>query len=646
VYPVNPRGGEILGWQCRASLDDVDQPIDVALISLPATLVPESLEACAARNIRLAVVLTAGVDTSAPPPSGLLVMGPNSMGFLNARLGAGAAWSSSLDLQRLRAGHVALISQSGAMGGSILNRLQDRGVGLSYTFWTGNETYIDTCHLLNFVLDDPETSVVAMLVEGFHRPAELLRLAQVARERRKPLVVWKLVQSDAAAPMAVAHTGILAGAARTWSAAFRQYGIVEVNGLDELVDTTALFARVPLPLGDGLGMVSSSGGAGVLVTDLCAELGVRLTELTPETIDDIRAMLPSYAPEPSNPLDITAGLSEQALFDPLERIARDPGVDLVLNVVTMLGGAGRMRSRGENLIAAQQRIEKPVVSCWTAGSLGDDGMRLLAEADLPYFTAPEICLRSIKSLFEYRRRAERSPAYQRPAELEAPRLQVRAALLALRARGQRVLGERESSPLLAAYGLPLVESRSAATAAEAQAQAAALGFPVVLKADVTGLAHKERVGGVQLGLSSAERVAAAFDSIRTSVAEAGLTSDFRGVLVQPEAPSGLEAVLGIARDPQLGPQILLGLGGVFAEALAQVAVRLAPLSPSDAADLIESTPFRAIGARAALREALVRLGWFAVDTADLVAECDLNPLRLAGERLLALDALLVLRPTD
>ncbi len=643
VYPINPSRAAILGWPCYADLADVLGPVDAALISVAAVAVPAALRACAARGVRLAVVLTSGLPSDAELPADLYLMGPNSMCFLDAHRRVAGSWSSSLDLPAIRAGRVGFISQSGALGGSVLNRLQDHGVGVSYAFWTGNEWRLDTCHLLQFLLDDPNTTVIALLVEGFRRPHRFLELAALALERRKPLVVCKLGRVPAASAIAVAHTGILVGSAPAYRAAFRQAGVVDAASLDELVETTALFARTPLPAGDGLGVISSSGGVAVLVTDLCHQLGLRLPPLAAETRADLARLLPPFAEPPTNPLDVTAGLQDDALFGPLERLAADPAIDLVLHVVTVLGGAERLRQRGAGLVAASQRVARPLVSCWTAGSLADAGIALLAEADLPYSTAPDLCLRGIKALFDYRARLDR-PAPATPPDLAPARPRVRAALVAARERGDRALGERDSAPLLAAYGLPLVASRFAASAAEAVAAAEALGYPVALKVDAAGLAHKARLGGVRLGLRDAEAVAAAFDDVVAAVRRADPALAIRGVLVQPEAPPGLEAVLGVAQDSQFGPQVLLGLGGCYAEALAQVAVRLAPLGHADAAELVDETPLRAAANRAALADALVRLGWFAADLADLVAEADLNPVCLYPDGLLALDALVVLSP--
>jgi acyl-CoA synthetase (NDP forming) len=641
VYPINPNRGEIEGWTCRAHLADVDGPIDVALISLAAPMVPDALRACAEHGVKLAVVLSSGAEAETPPPPGLLTMGPNSMGFFHTREKVAASWSSSLDLPTLRKGRVGLIAQSGGLGGSILNRLQDRGVGTSYAFWSGNELQIDACHLLEFLLNDADTVVIALLIEGFRRPGRFLELAELALERGKPIVAMKLAQAPASRPLAVAHTGILAGTAASYRAAFRQHGVVEVDSLDELVDTAALLARTPLPTGDGLGVISSSGGATVLITDLCQRLGLRLPALAAETRADLGVMLPSYAPEPTNPLDITAGLSEQALFEPLERLAKDHGVDLVLNVVTMIGGSDRLRERAEGLVTASRRVSKPVVSCWTAGSLADEGLKLLAEADLPFYTAPEACLRGLKGLFDYRQRLASRGLPRRPPQLDAAYKQVRAAL-AERAKDTPVLAERESAPLLQAYGLPMVKSHFAATLTEAVAAAEAVGYPVVAKADVLGLAHRSGIGGVRLGLADAEAVVEAFGALRDAVKNADLVSDFRGILVQPLAPGGIEAVLGIARDEHFGPQVLLGLGGVHAETLGQAAIRLAPLRERDADELIDETPLRGAPRRTPLAEAIIRLGWFAADFADLVSECDLNPIRILPDRILALDALIVL----
>jgi acetate---CoA ligase (ADP-forming) len=642
VYPINPHREAILGWPCYRDLAAVDGPVDVALVSVAASSVPAALRACAERGVRLAVVLTSGLEPDVAAPPGLLVMGPNSMGFLHARRQVAATWSASLDLPTTKAGRVGLVLQSGALGGAVLNRLQDRGVGVSYVFWSGNEAWLGTCHLLRFLLDDPETEVVTLLIEGLRRPREFLTLAARALERRKPLIALKLGRTPASTALALAHTGQVAGSIQTYRAAFRQHGVVAVDSLDELVEATALFARAPLPAGDGLGVVGSSGGGSVLVTDLCAGLGLRLPALAEATRAELAALLPSYAPPPSNPLDVTAGQSDAVLFAALERLAADPAVALLLNVITMPGAPGRAGERAEGLAAARARLGKPLVSCWLAGSLADEGTAALAAADQPYSTDLALCLRGLKALCDYHARTARPIHPTRPAGLDDARAQVRAILLAAAQAGQRVLAERESAPLLAAYGLPLVPSRAAATAEEAVAAADALGYPVVLKVDAPGLAHKGRVGGVRLGLRDPRAVATAFAEL-VVVRAADPAVAPRGVLVQPEAPPGLEAMLGVAVDGDFGPQVVLGLGGVHAETLATVAGRLAPLTPADAAELIAETPLRAAPSQSALVDALVRLSWLATDTADLLAECDLNPVRLYPDGLLALDALLVLQ---
>ena len=638
VFPINPRGGEVLGWRCYPSLPAVGGPVDAALISLPAQMVPAALEECAELGVPLAVVLTAGVDPSLRAPDGMWVLGPNSMGFLNAEQRLGAVWSASLFLDQVRAGSVGLISQSGSLGGSLLNRLHDKGSGFSYAFWTGNESFVDTCHLLEFLLRNERTRVIAILAEGFRRPRRLLELAELGLELGKPIVVLKLAQQPAASAMTVAHTGILAGAARTWHAAFRQYGLVEANGLDDLVDKTALFERVEPPAGESLAVVSSSGGISLMATDLCQELGIELAPLAEQTKRDLKALVPPYAPEPDNPLDITAGLPESTLFACLARLAEDPCVDLLLNAPSMLGDSARMRVRAEGLIGAKEQVSKPIVSCWTAGSLADAGLALSAQAQRPYYTSLERCLGGIKSLFEYGRwRRERAELTRLVGV--GPTAEVRAALEAARIAKRSVIVEREALPLLAAYGLPVVETAFAATADEAVAAAARFGGPVVLKVDAPGLAHKSRAGGVLTGLRGEAAVREGFERLRSTI------PDMRGVLVQPQAAEAIEAVLGIAQDEQLGPQVLLGLGGVYAEALAQVAVRLAPPRPRDADELIDATPLRGLAGREHLRDAILRLGELAADCGDLIAECDLNPVRVYPDGALALDGLIVLRAT-
>jgi acetate---CoA ligase (ADP-forming) len=403
VYPVNPRHAQIGDLPCYPDLESVPERVDVALIGLAASRVGDALKACAARGVRLAVVLSAGVPPDLTPPDGLVVMGPNSMGFLANRGPIAATWNSALDLGVIKRGHVALIAQSGGLGGTVLNRLADRGVGVSWAFWSGEERFLDTCDLLEMLLQGSDTRFLVLLLEGIRRPRRFVELATRARERGVPILAFKLARSPRSAAVALAHTGILAGQRRVQQAAFRQVGIVESERLDDLIDLAVLFSSHAQPLGGRVAALTTSGGAGILLADVADELGLELPRLADDTVDALRSILPPYV-SIENPLDITAGLPESVMLGALSVLARDPGVDVVVPLNTMIGGALKLAERARGLIELAPSLPKPLLSCWLGGSLSADGVALIRDAGFPYFLSIEGCLHALAAARSYHAR--------------------------------------------------------------------------------------------------------------------------------------------------------------------------------------------------------------------------------------------------
>jgi acyl-CoA synthetase (NDP forming) len=403
VYPVNPRHPQIGDLRCYPDLESVPEQVDVALVGLAANRVGDALEACAARGVRLAVVLSAGVPDDLTPPDGLTVMGPNSMGFLANRGPIAATWNSTLDLGVIKTGHVALVAQSGGLGGTVLNRLADRGVGVSWAFWSGEERFLDTCDLLEMLLQDSDTRVVVLLLEGVRRPRHFIALAARARERGVPILAFKLARSPRSAAVALAHTGILAGRRRVQQAAFRQVGILEAERLDDLIDLAVLFSTHAQPLGGRIAALTTSGGAGILLADVADQLGLELPRPADDTVDALRAILPPYV-SIENPLDITAGLPESVMMGTLSALARDPGIDLIVPLNTMIGGAAKLTQRARGLIELAPSLPKPLLSCWLGGSLSTEGVTLIRDADLPYFLSIEGCLHALAAARSYHAR--------------------------------------------------------------------------------------------------------------------------------------------------------------------------------------------------------------------------------------------------
>ncbi|MBA2446450.1 MAG: CoA-binding protein [Chloroflexi bacterium] len=406
VYPVNPRRERIGDLRCYPDLASVPDPVDLALISLAADQVPGALNACAARGVGMAVILSADLPPDLRPPEGLLVMGPNSMGFLDAHAPVAATWNSTLDLGTVRAGSVGLIAQSGGLGGAVLNRLLDRGIGISQAFFSGEERFLDTCDLLELLLDDAATGLIVLLVEGLRRPTRFLELARRAREREVPLIAFKLARSPRSAVAALAHTGMLAGRRRVQQAAFRQVGIVEAETLDVVVDLAVVFAQTPAkptPFGGRLAVFTTSGGAAILAQDVCDSLGLELPPPSAETVEALRPLLHPWTPI-ANPLDVGAGLPEGDLLRALATLAADPRIDVVVSINTMIGGRAKLAERARGLLDLAAELPKPLLTCWLGGSLSEEALTILRDAGRPHFLSVEACLGALRAAREYHRR--------------------------------------------------------------------------------------------------------------------------------------------------------------------------------------------------------------------------------------------------
>jgi acyl-CoA synthetase (NDP forming) len=407
VYPVNPRRERIGDLRSYPDLASVPDPVDLALISLAAEQVPDALDACAARGVGLAVILSAGLPPDLRLPEGLIVMGPNSMGFLDARAPVAATWNSTLDLGTVRAGSVGLIAQSGGLGGAVLNRLLDRGVGISQAFFSGEERFLDTCDFLELLLDDAATGAIVLLVEGLRRPTHFLDLARRARERGVPLIAFKLARSPRSAEAALAHTGMLAGRRRVQQAAFRQVGIVEAETLDEVVDLTVVFAArapaTPTPFGERLAVFTTSGGAAILAQDVCDSLGLELPPPSAATVEALRPLLYPWTPI-ANPLDVGAGLPEGDLLRALATLAADPQIDVLIPINTMIGGRAKLAERARGLLDLAAVLPRPLLTCWLGGSLSEDALTILRDAGRPHFLSVEACLGALRAAREYYRR--------------------------------------------------------------------------------------------------------------------------------------------------------------------------------------------------------------------------------------------------
>jgi acyl-CoA synthetase (NDP forming) len=628
IYLVNPGRREIGGVPVSPSLAALPGPVDVAWIGVPASRAVDVVTECGRARIPFAVVLGAGFAEAgesgeveqqrlreAAAAAGVRLVGPNTVGFVNAWDSVALTFSTVGELDAFVEGPLAILSQSGGVGGSLLNRAVDRGPGVGLFVSTGNEADLTLADYLEWVVADGRARVVACLVEQARAPERLARAVAAAVARGIPVLALKLGGSATGARAARSHTGSLVGGSAAWRAWARAVGLVEVGDPDALLAAATLLARAPRPAGPRAGMLTSSGGIAVLLADALEPRGVRFPPLAAATLERVRGLLPGYATV-GNPLDITAGLPEETFGEVMAAMLADPNLDFLVVPLTMATADGG-RTRAEQIVWAARGADKPVAVYWPAGSLVRKGLRTLEEARLPLFTTLTDCAAALGAALDFRARCDQPvrPAAPVPFPAGVPP-----------AAGP--LPWEDGRRLLAEAGIALAPEVSVTSEAEACRAAERLGFPVVAK--LAGALHKTEAGGVRLGLRDRDAV---------SAASGELLARGQGCVIQPML-EGVEVLVGAVRDPVLGPFVVLAPGGVHAELYRERALRPAPLGPADAEAMLEETPVLAAllagyrggapGDRRALLDTLVALGGLAAALGPRLAEVDLNPV-IVGE---------------
>ncbi|MGH2947710.1 MAG: acetate--CoA ligase family protein, partial [Solirubrobacteraceae bacterium] len=587
LYPVNPRRSEILGMPCFERIADLPEPVDLCVLAVPAEHVEGYVAECAEAGVRAVIVFASGYAEIGAEGAerqarlraialehGMALAGPNCLGAINVRLGAAPTFTTALERRpRIDEGAIAFLTQSGAVGAFVLGLAQDEGVGLSHFVTTGNEAVLSFADYAPHLLDDPHTRVLAGYLEGLEG-TDLLRVAGAALEAGKPLVLMKVGASDAGAAASAAHTGKLAGADAVYDAVFRRSGIVRARTIEELLDYSRALAAGRTPAGGGAGIVSTSGGAAILMADWCDSTGLTVTELADTTRSRLRDALPWFATG-RNPVDTTGRplWDEGMLQRALTAVAEDPGVDLVLCHVGLAPGPAGPRLAAE-VEAAAVASEKPFLVCWLP-EVDPGPHERLRQAGIPVFVDPARMVKAAGAVVSYaaaRRRGARTPAAPKHDVAPPP--------------PGAVVTEHAAKAWLRARGLPVTAEAVAHSSVEAVAIARELGYPACLKLLSPQILHRSDIGGVRVGLASAEAVDRAHGEILAAAAAAVSDATIEGVLVQEMAPGGQELIVSGFRDPTFGPCVLCGIGGVLAEVLADTAIRPAPVAAAEAEEML------------------------------------------------------------
>jgi acetyltransferase len=659
VFPVNSKRPSVLGIKAYPSVSALPDKVDLVVVTTPADTVPDVLAESVAAGIPAGIVISAGFKESGEHGKELeahiskiirgkmRLIGPNCLGVMNPVRGLNATFAHSI----ARPGNVAFISQSGALLTAILDWSLRENVGFSSFVSTGSMLDVTWGDLIDYFGSDPRTNSIVIYMESIGDASAFLSAAREV-SLAKPIIVIKAGRTAQAAKAAASHTGSLTGSDEVLDAAFRRSGVLRVNSISDIFFMSDVLAKQPRPRGNRLCILTNAGGPGVLATDALVAGGGELADLSPQTMQAFDEILPAQWSH-NNPVDILGDAEPERYAKSLEIAAKDPAIDGMLVILTPQDMTNPTQI-AEKLKPYAKGFGKPVLASWMGGTEVAAGEQILNHAGIPTFQFPDSAVRAFNYMWRYSYNLKglyETPTLPQHADAEVQRGKAGRILREAREQGRTILTELDSKQLLKAYGIPTVETRLAVTEEEAVQAAKDIGYPVVVKLHSYTVTHKTDVGGVQLNLHDAEAVGRAFRLIQLLVSQKHGDGHFLGVTVQPMIKlDGYELIVGSSIDSQFGPVMLFGTGGQLVEVFRDRALALPPLNSTLARRMMEQTRiFKALhGVRGrrpvdigALEELLVRFSQLVVEQ-RWVKEIDINPLLASPERLLALDARVVL----
>lgn len=592
LYPVNPNATEVLGYKCYAKVTEIPGEIDLAIISVPAKLVPQVARECGIKGVKGVVVVAAGFGETGPgglalerelvsicKEYGMRLLGPNCLGIINTKMRLNATFAGANPVQ----GNIAFISQSGALGTAILNWALREGVGFTYFISLGNEADLTFSDFIEVLDQDEDTRVIGLYVEGVKNGKEFLEVCKKVG-RRKPIVVLKSGTTEVGVRAVLSHTGVLSGSDTAFSAACRKANLVRAKNLEEFFDFLTGFGSQPLPRGDGVLILTNGGGPGVLAADACEREGLKLPPLEYEVREKLRNSMPPHA-SLNNPVDILGDADE---------IRYRIGLELGLSSRNMLGAIvivtpqamTPLEKIAMEIVEIRKRFPDKVILPVFMGVSGDT-VSILRRNALPNYEFPESAVRVLGGMCSY---AQSLLQPETPVpEMDVNDEVVRKVIAGAQAEGRVNLTIEECMTIARAYGIPIPAAKIARDADEAISIADEIGYPVVLKVVSPEIIHKTDVGGIALNVKTAEEVRTNYEIILRRVRLAVPRARITGVLVSQMAPPGKEVIVGSVRDVQFGPVMMFGLGGVYVNFLRDVSHRLCPLTYSEAEDMISET---------------------------------------------------------
>ncbi len=643
IYPVNPKGGIIEGLQAYTSVKEIPGEVDLAIIVVNAKFVLDTIDQCHEKGIKGLCIITAGFKETGKEGAeaekallakvreyGMRCVGPNCLGVVNTdpEVRMDGCFAESLPER----GHIGFVSQSGALGGGILNILKDLNLGFAQFISIGNQADVNAETALEYWENEEDVEQILLYMESIQNPSNFRKLASRI-SKKKPVLALKAGRSAAGASAASSHTGSLAGADKAANALLNQSGVIREYSLKNLFATAKVFANCPIPKGDRVAIITNSGGPGIMATDAVCEYGMQMAQITDATKETLRSFLPSAA-SVKNPIDMIASAPIEHYKETLKTVIADENVDMIMVIYLPFLGLKDIDVAKAVMEIKAQYPEKPVIGVFMTKN---DFFTKLSDLDvnMPFFMYAEEAADGFNRLNQQRKWMER-PEGQIPV-FDVDREKAKQIIRQSLSEGRAQLTTRESIDVLDAYGIRVCKSGFATNEEEVVEVGNSIGYPVVMKMTSKTTSHKTDVGGVRVNIGSEEQLRAEYQDLIAKLTEKGLIDGLEGVIIQEMVKGNREMVCGIATDPQYGPMMMFGLGGVFIEVMKDVTFRIAPLTDIDAKEMIKSVKAYKLleGARGTtpaqmdqIEETLLRLSQLVHDF-SFIDELDINPLLIS-----------------
>jgi acetate---CoA ligase (ADP-forming) len=656
IYPINPKSDTILALKCYPSLTDVPENIDCAVIVVNRDIVLSIIKDCSKKGVKAAIVISSGFGETDEEGkkaqkelvqqarlSKITLMGPNCLGLINPWQKLNAAFGQPIG----KPGEIALISQSGALITSIQDWAKENKVGFSLIASIGNKASIDEVDFFEYLKGDDNTKVIAAYLEDISRGQEFMRIAEKVG-KIKPLVILKSGRSEAGAKAASSHTGSLAGSDVAYECAFQRLGVIRAQSIEHLFDISTALAYQPLPKKNRIAVITNAGGPGIMMSDALELSELEVVNIEEETKKNLLKLLPESA-SVNNPIDVLGDADSKRYGDSLWAVLESKNVDGVIVILTPQKMTDDS-SIAKELVKISKNYSKPVITCFMGAETVKNGVNILRENNIPQYSVPERAAKSIYEMVKYNKYKSRPlRIIERFAVNKNPVIKI---IKSYRSRNLLEIGEFDAKTIMESYGMTIPEGHFASTSEEAVRFANEMRYPVAMKISSPDILHKSDVGGVKIGLGGPTEVEDAFDLMMLRVKRKMPEVNIKGVLVEEMITSGKEVILGMKKDPQFGPMLMFGLGGIFVEVLKDVTFSLAPITAEESRQMIESTKSyklltgvrgqRSVDIQAIIAN-LLQLSQLVIDFPEF-QEVDINPLKVGhpGEGAYVVDARIIL----